>query len=81
MKEEQYNRVVAIHKRINELNNVLKEISPSSKHMLNYVDSENRACSIYSMRCIGDLFDKHDVMIREEIAKEIEDLKKEIEEM
>ena len=80
MKEEQYNRVIAIHKRINALNDVLNEISPSSKHRLNYVDDDNNGCT-YRMRDVGDLLDKHDVMIREEITKEIEDLKKEIEEI
>lgn len=81
MKEEQYNRVIAIHQRINALNDVLNEISPSSKHKLNYVDNDNKGCVEYRMRNIGDLLDKHDVMIREEIIKEIEDLKKEIEEI
>lgn len=81
MKEEQYNRVIAIHKRINALNDVINEISPSLMHKLNYVDNDNKGCVEYRMRNIDDLLDKHDVMIRDEIAKEIEDLKKEIEEI
>lgn len=81
MKEELYNKVIAIHKRLDELNVVLNAISPSPEHKLNYVDDDNDGCSECYMVYIRELLDKHDTMIREEIKQEIKNLKKQIEEL
>lgn len=81
MKEELYNKVIAIHKRLDELNVVLNKILPSQEYKLNYVDVLDKGCSEFYMVYIRELLDKHDTMIREEIKQEIKNLKKQIEEL
>ena len=82
MSEEQYKRAVAINDRIGELEKVKKEIDETTKHRLWYAwkgESDWRLTSEWIMRYISKLLDKHDVMIRQEIEEEINNLKKEIE--
>ena len=85
MTEEQYLRAVQINDRLAELEKVKDDIKPTSKHRLWYAyntgefGSDWSLCSEWRMRYIGDILDKHDLMIRQEIDEEIEKLKKEIE--
>ena len=79
MEKEKYERAIAINNRLKELEFVKKEISPTTKFRLNYVDKDNKGCAEWRMNVIGDLFDKHDVMIRAEIQQEIDALNSEIE--
>ena len=80
MTDEQYKRAVQIHERLNELQEVKKEIEGTREHRLWYAEkgSEWRLTSEWIMRYIGELLDKHDTMIRAEI-EEISDLLNEIE--
>ena len=84
MTPQQYERVVEIYNRIENLEKTKKHIVDKSKHRLYFaykcVD-EFRCCADWSMRPIAELLDKHDRMIRQEIEEEIERLKKEIEEI
>jgi hypothetical protein len=82
MTQEQYQRAVMIYDRLIELAQVKKEIDDTSKHRLWYAwkgESNWRLTSEWVMKYIGDLLDKHDQMIRQEIDNEIERLKAEIE--
>lgn len=79
MTQEQYNAAVTIYLKKKQLKEVLCEIQPASDHMLSYVTKRNEACSKSVMRIIGEILDKHDAMIREEIQQEIESLEKSLE--
>lgn len=82
MTEQQYNRAIAIYERIDELVRVKREIAGTENHRLSYTwktcSSEWRVCDIWNMLRIGEILDKHDLMIRQEIDEEIERLKAEI---
>lgn len=79
MEKAKFERAIAISKRIKDLDDVLKEISPKSSHRLSYIDRDNKGMAEWRMRYIGDLLDKHDEMIRAEIQQEIDSLHAEIE--
>lgn len=82
MTQEQYKRAVAINDRIGKLEKVKKEIDDTAKHRLWYAEKcerDWRLTSEWIMSYISKLLDKHDLMIRQEIEEEINNLKKEIE--
>lgn len=87
MTQEQFIRAVQINNRIGELEKVKQEIKDTTKHRLWYaykcdvgnLSSEWRLTSEWTMHKIGEILDKHDLMIRQEIDEEIEKLKAEIE--
>lgn len=85
MTHEQYNRAVAIHIRLKELENVKEEIKGTKEHRLSYTYRKSNGsydlCYESRMRYVSDILDCHDKMIREEIDAEIEKLKKEIEKL
>lgn len=84
MTQEQFQRVIEINKRIEQLNQVKEEIK-DSKTSLTYAkraqslsDSDN-LCRDWLMAYIGNILDNHDKQIREEIDNEIKELEQEIE--
>lgn len=79
MEKETFQRAIAISKRLKELEEVLKDISPNSSYRLSYVNSDNKGCREWEMRYISEFLDKHDEMIRAEIQQEIDALNAEIE--
>ena len=83
MTKEQYNRAVAINKRIIELQETLKEIGNTANHRICYTykasSDDYRLCSNWAMRQISEILDRHDLAIRKEIQDEIDSLNKEIE--
>ena len=84
MTPEQYQRALQIGERLDNLARVKKEIDDTTKHRLWYAEksssgSDYRLTSEWVMRYISELLDKHDLMIRQEIEEEIEQLKAEIE--
>lgn len=79
MERETFQRAIEINQRLKDLNDILNEISPKQAHSLNYVDKDNKGCTEWRMKHIGDLLDKHDEMIRAEIHQEIDSLYAEIE--
>jgi len=87
MTDEQYTRAVQINNRIKELEKVKEYIKQKTKHRLWYAyntgefGSSWSLCPEWCMRNIGDILDKHDLMIRQEIEEEIEKLKAEIKEL
>ena len=79
MKEEQYNRAIQIHYRINNLERI-KEDLLRVDNKLTYVNkSKGEELYPYDFKHISDILDKHDLQIRAEIDAEIESLEKEIE--
>lgn len=79
MEKEKFERAIAINDRLKELEGVKREIASTTKFRLNYTDKDNKGCAEWRMKVVGDLFDKHDVMIRAEIQQEIDALNAEIE--
>lgn len=83
MTQEQYERAVAINTRLSDLERVKELIKGTVTHRLTYSEelgsSGWKVCWPGTMLLIGDILDKHDLMIRKEIDEEIERLKKEIE--
>ena len=83
MTQEQFERAVEIKKRLDDLERVKEEIKGTVTHRLTYSEESGssgwKVCWPNTMRLIGDILDKHDLMIRKEIDEEIERLKKEIE--
>lgn len=79
MKQEQYERAVAIHKRIADLEKLQDDISPSHMYCLTYVNKNNKPLAEFRILPIANILDKHDEMIRKEIQQEIDNLKTEIE--
>lgn len=83
MTQEEFERVVSINSRLKALKDVKKEIAVTVKHRLSYsyknCNNNYSLCPDWAMDPIGDILDRHDAMIRQEIDEEIESLKKEIE--
>ena len=84
MTQEQYRRAVQINERLEQLARVKKEIEGTAKHRLWFAEksscsSDYRLTAEWVMQYIGELLDKHDTAIRQEIDEEIERLKAEIE--
>lgn len=81
MTEEQYKRAVEISERLGELDEVRRQISDARSHHLSYAwKGEGEWClhPNWVMSQIGEILDRHDVMIRQEIEDEIKKLKEEI---
>ena len=82
MTKEQYKRAVKINDRIRELNEVKREIKDKTEHRLSYLRNRETGdwspVSLYIMKNIGNILDKHDEMIRLEIDEEIDRLLAEI---
>ncbi|MBR2862414.1 MAG: hypothetical protein IKB97_02480 [Bacteroidaceae bacterium] len=78
MTEEQYTEAIAIHSRLEALQEVKRCIKIKEEHRLYYCyklsQNEYETCSEWTLRPIADLLDRHDAMIREEIDREIEEL-------
>jgi len=86
MTEEQYNEAIRIHKRLCELKDALESINGTDRHKLSYLEkcsngNYERIVSEYRLRPIGDILDRHDIAIREEISDEIAILKAKIAEL
>ena len=76
-------KIIKIYNRLVELKTIKDEIQNEVNHKLAYISTSNKSShtivSEWKQRIIGDLLDKHDRMIREEIDQEIDRLNKEIE--
>ena len=83
MTQEKFEHIIKIHYRLDELNTLKNEIQSTVNHKLAYLSTSNKSSpsivSEWKQRVIADLLDKHDMMIREEIDQEIDQLNKEIE--
>ena len=84
MTAEQYQQVISIDNRINQLEKVQEQIKETKTHYLTYRKKETDSslgdsiCADYIIRYISDILDKHDIQIRKEINAEILKLKESI---
>lgn len=89
MNEKTIAKVLANHKKIEQLEKVKDSLKDKIHHCLSYlVTNENPAIlqywkmeDIYTMDYISDILDHHDELIRQEIDEKICQLKKELEEL
>lgn len=82
MDKEKFQKIVNIDERIKNLNYVKASIEPTQDYKLCYIDVKGgRGVPEWKIKHISDLLEKHDLMIREEIQKELESLDREIEEL
>ena len=83
MTQEKFEHIIKIHHRLDELNTLKNELKSKVTHKLAYLyrsnDGSYSMVSEWKQKAIGDLLDKHDLMIRESIDQEIDQLNKEIE--
>ena len=82
MTTEQYTRAIQISERLKDLEQVKKAISSTTRNRLTYEKEGDRGYDSHpswAIKPIGNILDRHDKMIREEIDQEIEALTKEIE--
>lgn len=91
MNQETINKIIAAHQEIGCLERVKKAIEGTREHRLCYIQKPRDSMIGHSsewsienmdiMKFIGDILDRHDLQIRQEIDKRIEELKKELEEL
>lgn len=79
MKEEQYERAIQIHYRIDALETIKADLSRVDNKLTYVSKSNGEELYPYDFKHIADILDKHDLQIRAEIDAEVESLKKEIE--
>lgn len=79
MKEEQYERAIQIHYRIDALEKIKADLSRVDNKLTYVSKSKGEELYPYDFKYISDILDKHDLQIRAEIDAEIESLEKEIE--
>lgn len=90
MNSETIAKVLAIHQEIECLEAVKKAINYTNDHRLSYLEyregssfdrSEWRIVDMDVMKYIGDILDRHDLQVRQEIDNRIEQLKRELEQL
>lgn len=82
MTTEQYTRAIQISERLKDLKQVKKAIISTTHNRLTYEIKGDRGYDTHPswvIQPIGNILDRHDKVIREEIDQEIEALTKEIE--
>lgn len=79
MKEEQYERAIQIHYRIDALETIKADLSRVDNKLTYVSKSKGEELYPYDFKHISDILDKHGLQIRAEIDAEIESLEKEIE--
>lgn len=85
MTEEQYQRVISIDKRLNEMKKVYHILDNNDTHLSFYKeggwgDSDN-LCDSKDLSPIKDILAKYENIIRLEVKGEIESIKKQISEI
>lgn len=90
MNQETITKVLATHQEIECLEAVKKAIDSTNNHRLSYLEyrgslayerSEWRVVNMDVMKYAGDILDRHDLQIRQEIDNRIEQLKQELEQL
>ena len=85
MTEEQYNEVISLDKRLNELKGVYHMLDNNDTHLSYYQNQDgwggNKLCSSEDLSPIKDILAKYENIIRLEVKGEIESIKKQISEI
>ena len=83
MAQEKVNKVIVLHQAIECLEEVKRFLNSRSNHRLSYLEHypsmEWEIVNMDKMKYIGDILDRHDGMIREEIDQRIAEYKQELE--
>ena len=91
MNQETINKILAAHQEIECLERVKSAIKDTREHRLCYIQrpcdsmighsSEWSIVNMDIMKFIGDILDRHDLQIRQDIDNRIEELKQELEQL
>lgn len=88
MTQENVKKVIANYQAIDWLDTVKKEIANTKEHRLCYIHKTHGMTydgweidNMCVIKYIGDILDRHDLQIRQEIDEEIEKLQKELQEL
>lgn len=83
MTQEKVNQIIVLHQAIECLEEVKQFLNSRSNHRLSYLEHypsmEWEIVNMDKMKYIGDILDRHDGMIREEIDQRIAQYKQELE--
>jgi hypothetical protein len=83
MTEEKFNRAIELNAKLDSIDAAKEAIKGTLNKRLSYITQDShgdwRPVSNYAMKGIGDILDRHDVLIRQEIDDEIQKINKEIE--
>lgn len=82
MTEEQYNEVISLDKRLNELKGVYHILDNNDTHLSYYkkdhLGNRDILCNLEDLSFIKDILAKYENIIRLEVKVEIESIKKQI---
>lgn len=82
MTEEQYQKVISLDKRLNELKEVHRILDSIDTHLSyyekGYCGHQDQLCNIKELSPIKDILNKYENIIRLEVKGEIENIKKQI---
>ena len=89
MTVEQFTTAIQLHHKLEKLNKVKSEIE-NTKHQshrlcyirqlkVSYGEAGWENCDVNRLQIVGEILDRHDLQIRAEIDEEIENIKKQIE--
>lgn len=85
MTEEQYQEVVSLDKRLNELKELYHMLDNNDTHLSYYKEghygSNNKLCDLEDLSPIKDILAKYENIIRLEVKGEMESIKKQISEI
>lgn len=85
MTEEQYQKVISLDKRLNELKGVYHMLDNNDTHLYyykkGYLGHHDSLCSLEDLSPIKDILAKYENIIRLEVKGEMEAIKKQISEI
>lgn len=85
MTEEQYQKVISLDKRLNELKRVYHILDNNDTHLSyynkGYLGNNDKLCNLEDLSPIKDILAKYENIIRLEVKGEMESIKKQISEI
>ena len=85
MTEEQYQKVISLDKRLNELKEVYNTLDNKYTHLSYYKEgrlgNHDNLCNLEDLSPIKDILTKYENIIRLEVKGEMESIKKQISEI
>ena len=85
MTEEQYQKVISLDKRLNELKGVFHMLDNNDTHLSyytkGYLGKSDKLCNLEDLSPIKDIMAKYENIIRLEVKGEMESIKKQISEI
>lgn len=85
MTEEQYQKVISLDKRLNELKGVYHILDNNDTHLSyyreGYLCNNDKLCDLKDLSPIKDILAKYENIIRLEVKGEMESIKKQISEI